>query len=109
MNITNAGLIKFGEYSSSPYDVFDLPFFALLGVIGGLLGSFFNFINSNLNMIRRFYLNAKWKKVVETCVLSLVTALLIFYAPLITSSDCTTPSDKDLRADEIEYNCERGK
>ena len=45
VHITNAGLIKFGSYISAPYELTDFPFFMILGVCGGLLGSFFNFIN----------------------------------------------------------------
>ena len=45
ISITNAGLIKFGSYDSQPYQFQDFPFFVILGVCGGLLGSFFNYVN----------------------------------------------------------------
>ena len=45
VHITNAGVIKFGSYISAPYELQDFPFFIILGICGGLLGSFFNFIN----------------------------------------------------------------
>jgi len=52
------------------------------------LGSFFNTVNAEINLLRRVYLNRPWKKVLETIFITALTALLIFYAPLITESDC---------------------
>ena len=56
LSITNAGMIKFGEYDENPYKLADFPFFIILGVFGGLLGSFFIFVNFELNLIRKKYL-----------------------------------------------------
>lgn len=80
----NGGLIKFGSYDANPYQLRDFPFFAILGICGGLLGSFFNFINYEVNVMRRIYLSTKWKKVMETFLLTALTAFLIVSAPLIT-------------------------
>jgi len=88
ISITNAGLIKFGSYDSQPYQFYDFPFFIILGVCGGLLGSFFNFLNAEINILRRIYLKKSWQKILETIFITALTAFLIFYAPLITSSDC---------------------
>lgn len=84
MHSTNAGLIKFGSYISTPYELSDFPFFMILGICGGLLGSFFNFINYEVNVLRKIYLNTNWKKVIETLILTLLTSFLIATAPLIT-------------------------
>jgi chloride channel 7 len=43
LDIANAGLIKFGSFDSQPYELKDFPYFILLGVMGGLLGAFFNY------------------------------------------------------------------
>lgn len=91
--ITNAGLIKFGSYDAQPYDVKDFPFFIVLGVCGGLLGSFFNYMNVEVNIVRKVYLNKPWKKVTETALITGITALMLFYAPLITETDCEKISD----------------
>jgi chloride channel 7 len=88
VSITNAGIIKFGSYESKPYELRDFPYFIILGVCGGLLGSFFNFINIEVNRIRRIYLDNNWKKVLETLFLTTLTASLIFAAPLITQYSC---------------------
>lgn len=88
VHITNAGLIKFGSYISAPYELQDFPFFIILGICGGVLGSFFNFINQQVNVLRRIYLNSNWKKVLETLFLTMLTATLISVAPLITRQSC---------------------
>ncbi len=67
----------------------------ILGVFGGLLGAFFNFVNREINILRRIYLNKNWKRVLETMFVAALTAFLIFYAPLITSSDCERVESND--------------
>ena len=64
-----------------------------MGVCGGLLGSFFNYMNVEVNIIRKVYLNKPWKKVLETACITALTALLLFYSPLITETDCEKISD----------------
>ena len=88
ISITNAGLIKFGSFDSQPYEFRDFPFFVVLGVCGGLLGSFFNYMNVEINVLRRVYLNKPWKKVLEAACITAITAIILFYAPLITATDC---------------------
>ena len=97
----NGGLVKFGSYNAQPYEMRDFPFFMILGVTGGLLGAFFNQINYEINVLRKFHLNAKWKKVVECGVLTLVTSFLLVSAPLITSSSCVKEVGTELHEAEF--------
>lgn len=78
---------------------------------GGLLGSFFNYMNVEINILRRVYLNRPWKKVLETVCITTLTAVLIFYAPLITASDCEKESniEHELESEFIQYTCEDGE
>ena len=52
----NAGLIKFGQYIENPYRLHDFPFFILLGVVGGLLGALFIYLNSKVGAWRKTHL-----------------------------------------------------
>ena len=79
----------------------DFPFFMILGVTGGLLGAFFNQINYEINVLRKFHLNAKWKKVVECGLLTLVTSFLLVSAPLITRSSCVKEMETELHEAEF--------
>jgi chloride channel 7 len=81
ISITNAGMIKFGEYDSNPYKLQDFPFFVILGIFGGLLGAFFIFFNAEMNAIRKKKLDTKFKKIVECCALTALTATVLFLAP----------------------------
>ncbi|XP_061350762.1 putative chloride channel-like protein CLC-g isoform X2 [Gastrolobium bilobum] len=85
------GLIMFDAYSASiSYHVADVPPVFILGVIGGILGSFYNFL---LNKVLRIYnfINQKgtiWK-ILLACVISIFTSCLLFGLPwLATCRPC---------------------
>jgi chloride channel 7 len=66
--LSNPGLINFGQFTDLPYTYYEMPFFIILGmlcacssldaagVFGGLLGALFIFLNKNLTMFRRKYI-----------------------------------------------------
>ncbi len=66
----------------------------LLGVLGGLLGAGFIFVNQYVNSYRKIYLNTKWKRVIEVVILVLVTSTIIYYAPVILYNDCIPEVEK---------------
>lgn len=103
LSITNAGLIKFGEYDENPYKLQDFPFFILLGIFGGLLGSFFIYVNFELNLIRKKYLDSKPKKVLETILLCALTATVLFYTPKILSRSCMSTDESSVDTRHLQY------
>jgi chloride channel 7 len=54
-DLSYAGLLNFGKFESISYDIYELPIFVIMGVIGGLLGSLFNYINYKLTVFRMRY------------------------------------------------------
>ena len=108
LSITNAGLIKFGEYDENPYKLQDFPFFIMLGIFGGLLGSFFIYVNFELNIIRKKLLTAKWMKVLETVALVALTATVLFFTPRILSKSCMSQDESSVDAEHIQYLCPDG-
>lgn len=108
LSITNAGLIKFGEYDSKPYKLQDFPFFVILGVFGGLLGAFFIYFNAMLNGIRKKKLNTPVKKVLETLAMTVLTGLIFFLAPQILKKSCLSEDESSKEAEPIRYLCEEG-
>ena len=109
VKIMNAGLIKFGQYDENPYKLHDLPFFILLGALGGLLGAGFIFVNKYINNYRKIYFNNKWKRVIEVLGLILITSTIIYYAPIILYNDCIPEVEKQIEANFIQYKCNQNE
>lgn len=108
ISITNAGMIKFGEYDENPYKLADFPFFIVLGVFGGLLGSFFIYVNFELNAIRKKYLTSNHLKVIETIALTALTATVLFMSPRFLSANCMSKDESSVDTEHIEYLCPEG-
>lgn len=108
LSITNAGLIKFGEFDQNPYKLQDFPFFVILGSFGGLLGSFFIYANFELNAIRKRHLTTKWKKLGETICLTALTATVLFFTPKLLSMSCLEEDAASAAAEPIQYLCPEG-
>ncbi len=72
----------------------DLPFFCIIGVFGGLLGSFFVATNYFMSKLRKKYLGTnKTKKIIEVMVFVLVTSTICFYSPSFLSNQCYSVTD----------------
>ncbi|XP_039293986.1 H(+)/Cl(-) exchange transporter 7 [Nilaparvata lugens] len=81
--LTYSGLLNFGKFDSLNYELFELVLFVLMGAIGGLLGSLFNYCNYKLTVFRMRYIRAKWMKVTEAVTVAAFSAsiamLMIYY------------------------------
>ncbi|XP_014260411.1 H(+)/Cl(-) exchange transporter 7 [Cimex lectularius] len=101
------GLLNFGHFESLDYQLFELALFALMGVIGGILGSVYTFINYRLTVFRLRYINSQWLKVVEACLVAAVSAtvgLLMIYL----LNDCR-PLGQDPTKFPIQMYCNDGE
>ncbi|KAI5416123.1 hypothetical protein KIW84_041245 [Lathyrus oleraceus] len=81
------GLIMFDAYSASiSYHLADVPLVFILAIIGGLLGSLFNFMT---NKVLRMYnvINEKGIicKLLLACLISIFTSCILFGLPLFAS------------------------
>ncbi|KAL5729658.1 hypothetical protein ACHQM5_002579 [Ranunculus cassubicifolius] len=81
------GLIMFDVTSANAeYQLSDIPVVLFLGVIGGMLGSFYNFI---LQKVLRIYslVNEKGRahKIILACLISILTSCLLFGLPWLAS------------------------
>lgn len=47
------GLANFGTFENTTYNVWEIPFFALIGALGGLFGALFNALNARLSKFRK--------------------------------------------------------
>jgi len=99
-DITNAGVIKFASFVSDSYKIYDLISFAIMGVIGGILGAGFCFVNYTMGKLRKKYLTNDFKKFSETMFYVIATGTLMYFAPLILRHECI-PFDKDNKDEEF--------
>lgn len=94
--------LKFGHLQdTTTVNVFILvPAAIVLGIIGGLMGSFFINVNTRINVIRGKYLTTKWIKVVETILMSVFTASIFFMTPYwMNSGRCP----KRMKDEDVEW------
>lgn len=94
---THTGVFNFGEVGDFEFIYFEMGIFALMGVAGGLMGSFFIFLSCKCARFRENYLNSKILKVAEAMIVCGVT---------VTIAAITIYSDKDCRShalDKIPY------
>ncbi|KAJ8768058.1 hypothetical protein K2173_020998 [Erythroxylum novogranatense] len=88
------GLIMFNAYSESiTYHLIDLPLVLALGIIGGILGSLYNFLLDRVLRIYNF-INEKGiaYKIFLACSISMFTSCLLFGLPWLASCQ-PCPSD----------------
>jgi chloride channel 7 len=78
-----SGLISFGPaLQGTPFRTWELPFFLILAVFGGLVGACFNAINVIISKWRREHLAGRpWRRWGEAIVVALLTGILSFWAP----------------------------
>eukprot|EP01117_Protostelium_nocturnum_P011078 TRINITY_DN4018_c0_g1_i1.p1 TRINITY_DN4018_c0_g1~~TRINITY_DN4018_c0_g1_i1.p1 ORF type:complete len:581 (+),score=182.78 TRINITY_DN4018_c0_g1_i1:96-1745(+) len=121
--VEDYGLLTFGLSSKALYRSEELIVFALLGIIGGLLGGLFVKLNISLNRWRRDNLRKKgWMGLLEIFVLVTICSIITFTIPLATSSTqcrsiaalsnrtvvnvCVNPCDKNLTLNLASTFCE---
>ncbi|KAG6423154.1 hypothetical protein SASPL_113542 [Salvia splendens] len=70
---------------------------AVIGVIGGLLGALFNQLTFHIAYWHRNYLHKRGNrvKVIEVCIVSLITSLILFGLPLFRKCTPCPESDAD--------------
>uniref|UniRef100_A0A4W6CS89 Chloride channel protein n=1 Tax=Lates calcarifer TaxID=8187 RepID=A0A4W6CS89_LATCA len=97
------GLLNFGEFKCPDGDknchlwtAVDLAFFVLMGVAGGLLGALFNCMNKCLAKyrIRHIHPKAKFIRVLESLLVTMVTTVVIFAASMLLGEcrDLSSPT-----------------
>ena len=81
------GLVNFGSFTSdglTGFTLVHLPFFLLMGLIGGCLGGLFNALNAKLTLLRLRVLKGRaWLRWLEALAVVLLTSVASFVLPYL--------------------------
>jgi H+/Cl- antiporter ClcA len=65
LSFADSGAVKFGNLADLDENtILDIPAGIILGVFSGLLGALFIYVNVNVNIIRKRYINTNVKKII---------------------------------------------
>jgi len=110
LSFADSGAVKFGNLVDLDENtILDLPAGIILGVVSGLLGALFIYVNVNVNIKRKKYINTNIKKIIECCIFAFVTASCFYMVVALRSSSCK-PLDVDKVDNEelFEFTCPEG-
>eukprot|EP00534_Pseudo-nitzschia_fraudulenta_P014160 CAMPEP_0201236950 /NCGR_PEP_ID=MMETSP0852-20130820/8301_1 /ASSEMBLY_ACC=CAM_ASM_000632 /TAXON_ID=183588 /ORGANISM="Pseudo-nitzschia fraudulenta, Strain WWA7" /LENGTH=901 /DNA_ID=CAMNT_0047531037 /DNA_START=278 /DNA_END=2983 /DNA_ORIENTATION=- len=116
-------LFSFGEFNSisgeaSNFSIWELPIFACIGCLGGLIGAVFNAANEHLTIWRMKRVNfSKTRRLFEVILIAFGVSVVSFILPLIWGRCTELPQDmqdwsnqeKNLVESLVPFQCEPGK
>ena len=114
-------LFSFGNFiyegQETSFAVFELLLFAIVGLMGGLIGACFNAANERLTNWRIKNVNhSKFRRFVEVLVISSIVTCVSFALPLLwgkcsplPSGDHLPESNKDLIDELVPFGCVKGE
>ncbi|KNC46889.1 chloride channel 7 [Thecamonas trahens ATCC 50062] len=78
--LNQPGLVDFGEFVAQSYTVVEIPFFVIIGVVGGLSGAAFNAINTKLTLFRMRFIpvSKPWARFAEALFIAALSATVSF-------------------------------
>ncbi|TMW67753.1 hypothetical protein Poli38472_007425 [Pythium oligandrum] len=79
---TQNGSFSFGSFiGGKSYELLDLMFFILIGMLGGLFGACFNQANKHLTLWRQRMVTNRWVKLFEAVIIAFSMAAASFWLP----------------------------
>lgn len=102
------GLINFGKFGDINYALFEIPIYAAIGAIGGILGALHNYINLRISVFRHRYVHRPWTKVVEAILYAAATAAIGYFL-VYMSEDCRKFSNDELVKYPVRGLCPEGQ
>lgn len=98
LTFADSGAVKFGNLVDLEENaILDIPAAIILGILCGLLGALFIYVNVNINIYRKKYVNTNFKKIMECVFFAFVTASVFFMVVALRSTNC-----KELPASEVD-------
>jgi chloride channel 7 len=112
IKLINSGNVKL---AANKDDVFmdALVAAVIIGIVGGMVGSLFIRVNNMINIYRKKLLNTKLKKILEACILIVITSTAFFlssyFRNCLSLEDINDPLlQKDKHIEVIQFHCPEG-
>lgn len=120
---STASFFTFGEFNNyddrSNYFFYELPLFFIIGLIGGVLGGYFNEYNIQVTSYRIKNINSvKMNRVLDVCCITLVWAFISYILsicwqvctpiPYNSYEDDLTAQEEDLLSKLVHFQCHHG-
>jgi chloride channel 7 len=103
-NLTNAGLIKFGKFSSDSFSIGDLFAFVWIGVWGGIIGAGFIALNRRASIVRKRFVTSNLRKLVDCLLICVIGCTISFFLPM--GFGCVTDTKHEVMSSGVKYMCE---
>lgn len=104
-SLSDTGALKFGKLNDEESSLWDIPAAVVIGIICGLLGSFFIFVNVHLAIKRKRYINTNWKKILEAMFFAFLSASVFFGVVCARKNDCRPNESGDLDEEKVRFRC----
>uniref|UniRef100_A0AC35G446 Chloride channel protein n=1 Tax=Panagrolaimus sp. PS1159 TaxID=55785 RepID=A0AC35G446_9BILA len=72
---------------NNSFNIWEIPAFCIIAVIGGLLGALFNYLNVRITKYRKFYVRTNFQKIFE-CLLVAATSAFVGFITIFVVDDC---------------------
>ncbi|KAL4162287.1 hypothetical protein PRNP1_002834 [Phytophthora ramorum] len=92
---SHTGSFSFGPFTSSTYQIWEVPLFILMGIGGGLQGAFFNALNTRLAKVRSRWVRTRGVAWMEALLLSVLISSLLFSTPFMLGKCHDLPQARD--------------
>ncbi|MFH4977020.1 hypothetical protein AB6A40_003729 [Gnathostoma spinigerum] len=102
-----SGLANFGVFENIEYNIWEIPLFLLIGVLGGLSGALFNFLNMKLSRFRKKYVISRGQKLFE-CLLVAALSAFVGFLTLFILDDCQPMGVNPELTDYAKLFCPQG-
>lgn len=107
-DLSYPGLLNLGKFETICYQIYEIPLFMMVGAIGGLLGSLWNYINYKVTYFRMKHIRAKWMKVAEALGVAFMSAMMGFLM-MFFIDDCKVLDEDHHPKNPVQMYCKEGE
>ena len=110
-SLNDTGALKFGKLDDEESSLLDIPAAVVIGLFTGLLGSFFIYVNINLGILRKKYINTNTKKIIEALCFAFASASIFFGVVVARKDNCryVTEEGQEAETNQFRFRCPEGQ